>query len=124
MVVVFCLQPRCGAAARRHYEFMIGGLREVERDLATLGVPFRVELGDARETLPPVAAEIGAGHVVCDFAPLAPSRARRDALADSLACALTEVDSRNVVPAWIAAEKHVYAAHNLRRRYAKDAFAS
>jgi deoxyribodipyrimidine photo-lyase len=117
--VVFCLLDRCGAASRRHFEFMLDGLEEVERDLRALGIPFSLLHGDARAVLPGFAAELGAGAVTCDFSPLRPSRHRRDALAESLEVPLIEVDSRNIVPAWVAAEKHVYAAHHLRSRHAK-----
>ncbi|MGH2905141.1 MAG: deoxyribodipyrimidine photo-lyase [Solirubrobacterales bacterium] len=109
--VVFCLLPRCGAASRRSYDFMLGGLKEVERDLFDLGIPFELRFGDVRDQLH------DAGAVVCDFSPLRPSRARREALAESLAVPLIEVDSRNIVPAWQAADKHVYAAFHLRNRY-------
>jgi deoxyribodipyrimidine photo-lyase len=117
--VVFCLLDRCGAASRRHFEFMLDGLEEVERDLRALGIPFTLLLGDAADVLPGFADEIGAGAVTCDFSPLTPSRRRRASLAESLEVPLIEVDSRNIVPAWVAAEKHVYAAHHLRTRHAK-----
>lgn len=117
--VAFCLLDRCGAAARRHFEFMLDGLEEVERDLRALGIPFTLLQGDAAEVLPGFAAELAAGVVTCDFSPLAPSRRRRDSLAGSLEVPLIEVDSRNIVPAWVAADKHVYAAQHLRSRHAK-----
>jgi len=117
--VAFCLLDRCGAASRRHFDFMLDGLEEVERDLSALGIPFTLLLGDATETLPAFAESIGAGAVTCDFSPLGPSRRRRDLLAESLEVPFVEVDSRNIVPAWIAADKHVYAAFHLRNRHAK-----
>lgn len=117
--VAFCLLDRCGAAARRHFDFMLDGLEEVERDLRTLGIPFTLLRGDAAEVLPDFADSLGAGAVTCDFSPLRPSRRRRESLADSLSVPLIEVDSRNIVPAWVAADKHVYAAQHLRGRHAK-----
>ena len=117
--VAFCLLDRCGAASRRHFEFMLGGLEEIERDLGALGIPFTLLLGDAAATLPAFAESIGAGAVTCDFSPLAPSRRRRESLAEALDVPLIEVDSRNIVPAWVAADKHVYAAFHLRNRHAK-----
>ncbi len=117
--VVFCLLDRCGAASQRHFKFMLDGLEQVERDLRELGIPFSLLLGDATITLPSFAASIGAGAVTCDFSPLAPSRRRRSFLAKSLEMPLVEVDSRNIVPAWVAADKHVYAAFHLRSRHAK-----
>lgn len=117
--VAFSLLDRCGAASRRHFDFMIAGLEEVERDLRALGIPFTLLHGDAAETLPGLVSSLGAGAVTCDFSPLGPSRRRRDSLAESLDVRLIEVDSRNVVPAWVAADKHVYAAFHLRNRHAK-----
>jgi deoxyribodipyrimidine photo-lyase len=113
--VVFCLLDRCGSASRRHFDFMLVGLEEVERDLLALGIGFRVLMGDAVDELP----ELEAAAIVCDFSPLRPSRRRRATLASSLGVPLIEVDSRNIVPAWVAAEKHIYAAHHFRGRYAK-----
>lgn len=98
---------------------MLGGLEEVVRDLSALGIPFTLLLGDATKTLPAFAESIGAGAVTCDFSPLAPSRQRRKILSEVLDVPLIEVDSRNVVPAWVAADKHVYAAFHLRNRHAK-----
>jgi deoxyribodipyrimidine photo-lyase len=117
--VAFCLLDRCGAASRRHFEFMIDGLEEVEVDLWAYSIPFSLLYGDAAEVLPAFAEALGAGVVTCDFSPLGPSRRRRASLAKSLAVPLVEVDSHNIVPAWVAADKHVYAAHHLRNRYAK-----
>jgi deoxyribodipyrimidine photo-lyase len=113
LLVAFCLRRSCGAASLRSYEFMLGGLREVHADLKTLGIGFELLLGDADELLP----KLGPRVVVCDFSPLNRSRGQRDRLAGSLRCPLIEVDSRNIVPAWVAADKHVYAAFHLRNRY-------
>lgn len=114
--VVFCLLARCGAASRRQFEFMLEGLREVEADLAERGARFTLLLGDAREHLGRFS---DAGAVVCDFSPLRSARARTSAVAAAARGTVFEVDSRNIIPAWVAAEKHVYAAHNLRRRHAR-----
>lgn len=115
--VVFCLLERSGAASRRHFEFMLSGLESVASDLAELGIPFRLLLGDARTHAEKIVS--GAAAIVCDFSPLAAARARIDTFAAVSPVAVHEVDSRNVVPAWVAADKHVYAAHNLRRRHAR-----
>ncbi|MGB0872353.1 MAG: deoxyribodipyrimidine photo-lyase [Solirubrobacterales bacterium] len=119
VVVLFCLMPTCGHAAFRHYEFMLAGLEQVERDLAQLNIEFVVKVGNPVETVKRHAAELDAAAVVCDFVPLGASRTRRNDLARTLECRLEEVDSRNIVPCWAAADKHVYAAFHLRNRYAK-----
>lgn len=117
--VVFCLLERCGEATLRSFEFMLTGLEEVERDLAALGIPFDLLLGAPEQALRGYLDEQRATALVCDFSPLHPSRRKRERLASELDIPLIEVDSRNIVPAWKAADKHVYAAHNLRRRHAK-----
>ncbi len=119
VVVLFCLMPTCGQATIRHYEFMLAGLERVERDLAQLNIEFVVRVGNPVDTVRIYASELDAAAVVCDFVPLLPSRARRDELARTLECRLEEVDSRNIVPCWVAADKHVYAAFHLRNRFAK-----
>lgn len=119
VVVAFCLMSTCGAATLRHFRFMLDGLREVERELRELRIPFRLLMGAPVAQITNMATELDAGGLVCDFSPLAPSRARRSELASRLKIATIEVDSRNIVPAWIAADKHVYAAFHLRNRYAK-----
>lgn len=113
LIVAFCLRKRCGAASRRSFDFMLEGLREVHADLASRGIGFVLLLGDAAEEIPKLAPRL----VTCDFSPLTLSRRARDELAETLACPLIEVDSRNIVPAWVAADKHVYAAFHLRNRY-------
>src|SRR3954452_5389987 len=89
--VVFCLLDRCGNATRRHFDFMLDGLEQVEQDLGDLGIPFQLCFGDARDQLPLVVDAIGAGAVVCDFSPLTVSRARRERLAATLKVPLIEV---------------------------------
>lgn len=98
---------------------MIDGLREVERELVELGIPFQLLVGSPVEGLSRLVGEQAAGAMVCDFSPLSASRARRESLAEQLPIPLVEVDSRNIVPPWLAADKHVYAAFHLRNRYAK-----
>lgn len=117
VVAVFCLRSRCGNASRRHYEFMLEGLTELQQRLRELGIPFLLRHGEPAAIVPRFVEQIGAGTVVCDFAPLVPARLLRSRLAEALPVPLVEVDARNIVPAWIAAEKQLYAAHHLRKRY-------
>ncbi len=113
--VVFCLMPRSGAASLRSYQFMLDSLAQVEKDLRRLGVPFRLLTGEPAALLPADLADAAA--VVCDFNPLRRPRELRSLLAERLSCPLIEVDSRNVVPAWIAADKRISAARFLRTRH-------
>ena len=117
VVAVFCLRSQCGSASRRHYEFMLEGLVELQQQLRELGIPFVLRHGDAAAIVVRLVEQSGAGTVVCDFAPLVPARRLRSRLAEALPVPLVEVDARNIVPAWIAADKQLYAALHLRKRY-------
>lgn len=119
VIVAFSLKTSCGAASFRHFKFMLDGLREVERDLTELGIPFHLLTGGTASELQRFSAEIGAAAIVCDFSPFRQARRVRSELASNLEIPLIEVDSRNIVPSWAAADKHVYAAFHLRNRYSK-----
>lgn len=117
VIAAFCLRPRCGMASRRHYEFMLEGLVELEGTLGDAGIPFLMRHGWASQIVPELAARFGAGATVCDFAPFTRARRERELLAAALNSPLIEVDTRNIVPAWTVADKQLYAAHHLRTRY-------
>lgn len=112
--VIFCLTAVCGAASLRHYNFMLSGLKEVQKDLTELNIYFELLFGDAASELPQFVNTHRAGAVVCDFSPLRRARQRRSNLAKQLDVALIEVDSRNIVPCWLASEKQEYSARTLR----------
>lgn len=119
LVACFCLAPRLGAATRRHFDFMISGLRELERDLADAGVELDVMTGEASEMIPDAARRHSAGTVVCDFSPLTQARRRRSIVADAVAVKMIEVDAHNIVPAWVASDKREHSAFHMRNRLAR-----
>lgn len=68
--VVFSLVPKYLEATERQYDFMLGGLKEVEEELRQLNIPFEVLLGYAYDTLPEYVQRHRAGAVVTCFGPL------------------------------------------------------
>jgi deoxyribodipyrimidine photo-lyase len=119
LIACFCLMPRLGAASRRHFDFMVDGLRELERDLGDGGVPLDVLAGDPAKLIPEAARRHEAGSVVCDFSPLTMARRRRRDVAAALAVSMTEVDAHNIVPAWVASDKREHSAFHMRNRLAR-----
>ena len=116
LLVVFNLVPEFLGATPRAFDFMLAGLREVDRDLADLKIPFMLLRGDPLDTIPEAAVNLKAGLVVTDFNPLRISRAWEQGVADRLTVPIHLVDAHNVVPVWRASDKQEYAARTIRPR--------
>lgn len=115
--VVFCLSPGFLGATLRQYEFMLSGLKEVEKQLRKLGIPFLLLLGEASEVLPAWTEKNKPSAVICDFSPLRIAREWREKVSQQLQSQnipLYEVDAHNVVPAWLASPKEEYSAATFR----------
>jgi deoxyribodipyrimidine photo-lyase len=112
--VVFCLVPEFLGANRRHYDFMLQGLREVERALAEKAIPFRLLPGPPQEVLPRYIQQIRAGCLVADFDPLQVKRWWKSRVAEKIEIPFFEVDAHNIVPCWTASSKQEYGAYTLR----------
>jgi deoxyribodipyrimidine photo-lyase len=114
LAVTFCLVPEFLGAASRQYRFLLAGLREVARELASLRIPFSLLQGDPVREVPALVAGSGAGLVVTDFNPLRLSRQWEEAVCARVTVPVRQVDAHNVVPVWQASDKHEYAARTLR----------
>ena len=69
--VVYCMPPPSGPEATlRRYDFLLGGLAEVEAELGGLGVPFRLLRGAPADEVPAFAKRHGVRAIVTDFSPL------------------------------------------------------
>ncbi len=114
LVVLFCLAPSFGEASRRHYDFMLGGLREVETALRRLGIAFLLFTGDPAVALSHELRKLAPALVVCDFDPLREKVRWRVAITAAVTCPVVEVDAHNIVPARVASPKKEYAAATFR----------
>lgn len=114
LVVVFCLVPQFLGATWRQYAFMLRGLAEVEQDLRTHHIPFRLLRGAPEVELPKFLKQAGAGSLVTDFDPLRLKRQWKAAVAKQLDLPFYEVDAHNIVPCWLASNKLEYGAYTLR----------
>ena len=114
LVVLFALAPTYPQAARRHYHFLLAGLRETAATLAAHGIPLVVLPGDP----PAVTARWLTDHDAClvvhDFDPLRHKRVWVKAVAASVTTPMLEVDAHNIVPCWLASPKLEYGAYTLR----------
>jgi len=121
--VVFCLHSRSASATRRHFDFMVKGLQQTERELIGLRIPLNVVVGAPKTAIPRFAKTGAFNLMVTDFSPL---RADKQCLVDvapklkALGVHLTQVDSHNVVPVWVTSPKQEYAARTIRPKIHKN----
>ena len=99
-------------ANRRHYQFMLEGLRETRRRLAARGIGFCLRQGPPEEVVPELARN--AARVVGDIGYLRVQRQWRDAVAPRLSCPFVLVATDAIVPVTAASDHAEFAARTLR----------
>lgn len=114
LCVVFCLAPSFLNAPYRHYDFMFKGLREISDTLDNYNIPFGMLYGDPATEMLRFSEHLQTGLVVTDFDPLRIKRLWTTEFATHSHCAVHEVDSRNIVPCWIASPKREFMARTIR----------
>jgi deoxyribodipyrimidine photo-lyase len=119
VVVVFCLQNALLGDVRRHYEFMLKGLLEVDNTLATKKIPLFFFLGDPGKRIPDFVREYGIGILVTDFSPLRVKRLWVEKAAQGIEIPFYEVDAHNIAPCWEASQKQEFAAYTFRPKIYK-----
>jgi deoxyribodipyrimidine photo-lyase len=113
-IVVFSLVKSFLGATRRHYDFMLKGLQEVEQELQKYNIPFVLLEGSASETIPEFCEKEKVGMIVTDFNPLKIKKQWTDEILKKVNVPFLEVDAHNVIPCWITSEKQELAARTIR----------
>jgi deoxyribodipyrimidine photo-lyase len=114
LVILFCLSPTFLGATLRHYDFMLRGLKEVERSAAKLDIPFFIRIGNPSDSVVSFADETQAGLIVTDFSPLRIHMEWKRKTAGRLKVPLLEADAHNVVPCRRVSGKQEWAARTIR----------
>ncbi len=115
LAVCFTLVDGYQNATLRAYDAVLRGLEALERDLAALRVPLLVlHHPDPPIAVAAMAREAGVGLVVTDFSPLRMQQQWRRVLAEQGGIAVHTVDAHNIVPCWVASDKHDFAARTFR----------
>ncbi len=113
VVAVFALTADYPEAQRRHYRFLVEGLRDAEADMAARGVPLVVRLGSPEEVVPAFAEEVRASLMVGDENPVRIGQKWRDQVARRLTLPFHLVDADVVVPTALFPREE-FAARTLR----------
>jgi len=116
LAVVFNLVPEFLGATVRQYDFMLNGLREIEKSLQKLSIPFVLLTGKPATNIPLFLKKTGAGLLVKDFSPLKINRLWTKDVAARANIPIHEVDAHNIVPCRIAAGKQEFGAYTIRPR--------
>jgi len=114
LLVVFCLIPDYPGANLRHYHFMLQGLAELPDRLAWLDIGFTLLEGSPEDVLPGYLQRCDAHLLVSDFDPLRIKRQWQEQLKATVSVPFFEVDSHNIIPAWITSAKKEYGAYTIR----------
>lgn len=114
--VVFCLQPEFLNAGGSHFDFMLTGLKEVERSLQDYNIPFEILFGAPGEIIPEYLKKINAGALITDFDPLRIKRIWKNDVLKKIDIPFYEVDSHNIVPCRFASGKQEYGAYTIRNK--------
>jgi deoxyribodipyrimidine photo-lyase len=119
LAVVFCLYEKVGVRAKEHFEFMLEGLKEVEKDLEELNIPFMMLIGEPEERFKATFHHLRPDAVYFDFNPLRGPRKLQNALSKHSDTAMYVVDTHNVVPVWVTSEKKEVGAYTIRPKIHK-----
>ena len=101
---------RRNCPACRQLRFLLDGLPPLETRLRELGIPLFLRIGPPADELGKLLRETGAGTLTTDFDPLRPAQNHVQRLCSLTDAAIWEVDSRNIVPCWLASDKKEYMA--------------
>jgi len=115
VVVVYNLDPQFLGGGLRQLQFKIEGLKEVEKELQKLHIPFFVLV--EHDTVGSLCQFIKTKHiggVVTDFSPLRIQRNWIEKVEKETNIATYIVDSHNIVPCWVASQKVEFGAYTLR----------
>jgi deoxyribodipyrimidine photo-lyase len=114
VVILFCLSPKFLQATLRQYDFMLEGLREVEKHCERKNIPFYVLVGAPAVEIPKFIKKYKCSMLVTDFDPLRIKRQWISAVMKKSDIPFVEVDAHNIVPARIVSAKQEYGAYTIR----------
>ena len=120
LIVAFVLLPKTGFRKREHFQFMIDGLRNVEKDLKKKNISFCMRSGTATSEIVKIANDFQPRSLYFDFSPLNGPRVTQKKVADSIDCSAFVIDTHNIIPTWVASDKEEFAAHTFRRKVHKQ----
>ncbi|KAJ3682608.1 hypothetical protein LUZ60_015181 [Juncus effusus] len=109
------------SARARQVNFLLRGMKKIERKCGEYNVPFFFFEEKPRDSVPGLVERLGASTLVVDFSPLRQIKAELDEVLGRIGpqVAVHQVDAHNIVPVWIASDKLEYSAKTIRSKINK-----
>lgn len=112
--IVTFLPSGQGPCSSRQLDFQMSGLMESADGASTKNIGFTVLRGQSDSVLPQVMTQLDCHLLVTDFSPLRHKLHALHSICESTTTPVVEVDSHNIIPAWVVSPKKEYAAYTLR----------
>ncbi len=119
LYAVFNLVKNYLDADSRHYNFMLDGLKEVEKILKDKNIPFIIMIGEPSINILEIINKNKTSTLVTDFNPLKISQQWLKETTNKLDINIYQVDAHNIVPCWVTSQKQEYAAYTIRPKINK-----
>lgn len=114
LIVLFCMVPSFLNASGHHYDFMLKGLSEVQKELRKYNIPFNLITGEPGTVIPEFLRRENAGLLVTDFDPLRIKRDWKRKISEKISVPFYEVDAHNIIPCFYVSQKQEFAAYTIR----------
>lgn len=119
LMVAFFVDFNRGHRSKEHYDFMLSGLRQLEERFSQCNIPFIIKPLSNSDAIVDFCRQNMVSHVVFDFSPLAQPRKKQKIIAATVDCAVSVVDTHNIIPCWLSSDKEEFAAHTFRPKIHK-----
>lgn len=119
LVVIFNLVTDFLEAGIRQYDFLLNGLKEVEKNLTQYNIPFILLQGDPGKSISDFVNKNNCAFLFTDMNPLKITRTWKEEIKKNITCSFYEVDAHNIVPVWTASNKLEFAAYTIRPKITK-----
>ncbi|MCQ9625361.1 deoxyribodipyrimidine photo-lyase [Cetobacterium somerae] len=117
LYVVFNYLNSYPEASKRHYDFMLQGLKDVKESLDQKGIKFILLEGDPLENIIKVCKK--AKVVIWDKSYLKNQREVKEKLLKCIDSTILEIESNVIIPVELVSTKEEYSAKTLRDKYRK-----
>lgn len=116
LIVFYQLLPAYPQANTRHYTFLLEGLRDVEKNLSSLGIAFFVGKEKHTHHISLEKLALDARLVVTDRGYTRFQKVWRENVSENIPCPLIQIESDSIVPVQTASPKEEYSAFTFRKK--------
>jgi deoxyribodipyrimidine photo-lyase len=114
LIIAFNIYPNVKNRVLDQYEWMIEGLKKLQKNLEILNISFLVSVGNALDNYKLLETKLKPAAIYFDFSPLkGPIKVKKE-FSEVSKVPLYVVDTHNIIPVWEASSKEEFGAHTIR----------